>query len=114
MKVIKGTIKELIEWVGNYDPVRRAPMKKLIERKVIALDMPLLEFQWKGVTVYVAEGDDWATIYLVQSENEGKGECQELLKLLKKRFKDKDFGGSVALNPIMRHIYRKLKIPEYQ
>jgi hypothetical protein len=30
MKVIKGTTNDLIEWVGNYDPVRRSIMKTLI------------------------------------------------------------------------------------
>ena len=66
-----------------------------------------------GVSVLVAEGNGWATIYTVESEIPNKGYCQELLLELKEIYKDVKFGYSVALNSKMRHILKKLEIKEY-
>lgn len=66
------------------------------------------------MTAEVAEGDGWATIYVVYSESRGKGYCQQLLTKLKDIYKDVRFGCTVALNPTMRHILDKLNIEEYR
>lgn len=82
-------------------------------QKIDVLGMPLLEVKHKGVVAHFGEGDDWITLYDVLSTNKGKGETQEMLKKMMMRYKHKKFGGSVALNPTMKHIYKKLKIKEY-
>jgi hypothetical protein len=62
------------------------------------------------------EKEDWATIYTVESIEKGKGNATALLKEVKKYYenKGKKFGGSVALNDVMSHIYKKLGIKEYK
>ena len=89
-------------------------MTDLLLRQVNALGMDLTLFQYKGVSGSLAEGDDWATMYSIESANEGRGECQECLLLLKEHYEaqGKRFGSSVALNPRMRHILQKLDIYE--
>lgn len=73
--------------------------------------------QWthKSCTAEFGLGADWATLYLIESKEEGKGHATELLREAKKFYnkKGKKFGGSVALNDTMKHIYKKLKIKEY-
>ena len=61
-------------------------------------------------------GSDWGTLYLIESKEEGKGHATELLKKAKKYYERKGlkFGGSIALNPVMSHIYTKLQIEEYK
>lgn len=88
-------------------------MSNLILEQIDLMGMPLTSFRYKGVTGTLAEEDDWATIYSVESSNQGKGECQECLKLLKEKFCNKRFGCTVALNERMRHILQKLQIHEY-
>ena len=60
-------------------------------------------------------GDTWATLYGIQSGIEGKGHATKLLVAARTYYEGqgKRFGGSVALNPTMKHIYKKLKIKEY-
>ena len=70
-------------------------------------------YQENGVSVLVAEGEGWATIYTVESGIPDKGYCQQLLLKLKEIYKDVDFGCTVALNPKMNHILEKLQIKEY-
>jgi hypothetical protein len=77
------------------------------------LGMPLTKFEYKGVYGHLSEGDDWATIYNIQSANPGNGEAQEALMILKNLYSDKRFGSTVALNPTMKHILEKLEITEY-
>lgn len=70
-------------------------------------------YRENGVEALVAEGDGWATIYTVESADQGKGYCQQLLLKLKDIYKDVKFGCTVALNDKMRHILQKLEIHEY-
>ena len=70
-------------------------------------------YRENGVEVLVAEGEDWATIYTVDSSIPNKGYCQQLLLKLKDIYKDVRFGCTVALNDKMRHILQKLEITEY-
>ena len=60
-------------------------------------------------------GDTWATLYGIQSGLKGKGHATKLLVEAKAYYEGqgKEFGGSVALNPVMKYIYEKLKIKEY-
>ena len=60
-------------------------------------------------------GDNWATLYDIISGNQGKGEATRLLQKAKKYYKDlgKTVGGTIALNPKMKHIYNKLGYLEY-
>ena len=86
---------------------------QLLVRKINQLGMELMQYKWKPCVADVGEGDGWATIYFIQSAEKGKGHAQELLKLLKYVYRDVKFGGTVALNDTMSHIYKKLGIEEY-
>ena len=78
--------------------------------------MELEEWTNKSCTAQIGVGDDWATIYLIESKEKNKGHAEELLKYLKMIYKDrgKTFGSSVALSGPMRHLLKKLNIKEYQ
>lgn len=84
--------------------------------KVNVMGMELERWLHDGSFIDVVEGDDWATIYMAESKLEGKGNMQKILLEAKKYYEDKGkkFGGSIALNPAMRHIYKKLGIKEYK
>ena len=87
---------------------------KLVTKPIKVMGMDLTAFKYKGVFGQLGEEKDWATIYHIESTNPNKGECQECLRLLKEKYKDKMFGCSIALNPKMQHILKKLKIKEYK
>lgn len=57
-------------------------------------------------------GKDWATLYTIRSTVPGKGHATALLTEAKKFYesKGKAFAGTVALNPRMASIYKKLGI----
>ena len=75
---------------------------------------------WRHESCYaefgVNEPAGWATLYSIESAERNKGHAQELLKEAKQYYKGHGlrFGGSVALNRTMRHIYKKLNIKEYR
>lgn len=76
------------------------------------------DYMYKSCVANVAEGIEedgskWATIYTVESSEPNQGHCQTLLQWLQYRYKDYDFGCTVALNDTMRHILQKLNIKEY-
>ena len=77
--------------------------------------MDLMEFRHKSCWAHIAEFEDTATIYMIGSSEPGKGHATELLKEAQEYYKGegKELRGSVALNPTMSHIYRKLGIFEY-
>ena len=86
----------------------------MIKEKIInTLGMELLEVTYKNVVANFGYDDDWITLYSIASSNPNKGEAQELLKLVKDKYKHKAFAGTVALNPTMKHIYKKMDIKEY-
>ena len=68
----------------------------------------------KGVSMDLDIGKDYASIYSVESKNEGKGEAQEAIEILKKDHPDKKLHGSVPLNPVMKHIFDKLGVLYYE
>ena len=96
-----------------HEPLREGEGDGLNVQPVNLLGMDLLEVRYKGVEAHFGEGEDWITLYLVSSANEGRGEVQEMLRQMMQRCGGKKFGGSIALCPAMRHIYQKLEIMEY-
>lgn len=77
----------------------------------------LLHYKMNSCSATVAEGENngkkWATIYDIQSIEQGKGDATKLLLALKNRYRNWDFGGTVALNDTMKHLYQKTGIKEY-
>ena len=70
---------------------------------------------YKGCKAEFGVGDDFATLYHILSDDKGKGHATYLLKEAKEYYEllGKKFGGSPALNEVMKHIYKKLNIEEY-
>ena len=79
--------------------------------------MGMLVDNWtnKSCDAMIGVGDDWATIYMISSDEQGKGHATELLIEMKKHYEaqGKVFGSSVALNSRMRYLLQKLNIVEY-
>ncbi len=84
--------------------------------KEIILGMEHDVWRHKSCVAQIEVGDDWATLYFIESGERNKGHATELLLEAKKYYEDqgKIFGGSVALHPAMAHIYKKLGINEYK
>lgn len=78
--------------------------------------MELLEVKHKSCIAHfwVDDTEKWITLYDIVSKNEWKWECQELLNEIIKDYKDYLLWWTVALNPAMKHIYKKLWIKEYE
>ena len=79
------------------------------------LGMELDEWRYKSCLAQVGIGEDWATLYLIESQQEGKGHATALLLIMKDYYEKqgKRFGGSVALNERMARLYKKCGIYEY-
>lgn len=90
-------------------------MSDATHEHVNVLGMDLVRWTYEQCIADVAEGSDWATIYVVVSENPGHGEATECLRQVKAHYEQigKTVGGSVALNPAMRRVYEKSGITEY-
>ena len=75
----------------------------------------LCDWQYKSCEAEVGIGNDWATIYFIKSNQPSKGHATKLLLAMKEYYEGRGlrFGGSVALNGIMRHLYQKCGIYEY-
>lgn len=85
-------------------------------RKVNVLGMELDEWRYQSSLAHVATEEDWATIYDIESQQEGRGHATKLLLIMKAYYESqgKTFGGSVALNERMASLYKKCGIREYQ
>lgn len=85
------------------------------KREVNVLGMPLREWKYRSCVAHIAEFPKSATLYDIQSKNEGRGEATALLTEAKKYYESlgKRFRGSIALSKRMRKIYRRLNIEEY-
>ena len=83
---------------------------------VSIMGMPLDEWQHESCVAHCAVGDDWATIYDIQSTQEGQGHATALLLAMKEYYEARSlrFGGSIALNERMRRLYQKCWIQEYR
>lgn len=84
-------------------------------KKINGLGGELDEWRYKSCVAEVAAGKDWATIYLINSRQEGKGHATKLLLEMKAYYEKQglSFGGSVALNDRMASLYKKCGIREY-
>ena len=84
-------------------------------QKVNVLGMELDEWRYKSCLAHVGVGKDWATIYDIQSQQQGQGHATYLLLIMKSHYEGqaKKFGGSVALNERMARLYKKCGIREY-
>jgi hypothetical protein len=90
-------------------------MKATFEKKNI-LGMELEQWKYESCTANFAVGEDWATLYDIQSDDEGKGHATQLLTDARHHYNaigGKKFGGSVALNDRMKLLYKHLGIEEY-
>ena len=87
----------------------------MIRKMVNICGMELEQWLNKSCTANFGVGDDWATLYDIESKEQGKGHARELLIEAKKHYEaqGKKFGGSVALNERMARLYKSLEIEEY-
>ena len=85
--------------------------------QVEQMGMTLERWTYLSCVADFGVGDDWATLYSINSKERGKGHATYLLKQAKEHYEeyeDKRFGGTVALSEPMAHLYKKLKIKEYK
>lgn len=78
--------------------------------------MELERWTHESCTADFGVGNDFATLYTIESKKEGKGHATQLLIEARHHYEatqGKKFGGSVALNERMRSIYKRLGIEEY-
>ena len=89
-------------------------------KKIKQMGMELDEWKIESCVAHFAIGESkngpWATLYAIISKEKNKGHATKLLADAKKYYEaqNRQVGGSVALNPIMKHIYKKLKYHEYK
>ncbi len=85
-------------------------------KKVKILRMELDEFSFASCIAHFGVGSDWATLFDITSKIEGRGHATTLLREAKAFYETqgKKFGGTVALNPRMKRIYKRLQIDEYR
>ena len=79
-----------------------------MKREIVnVLGMPLERWINESCVADFGVGDNWATLYSIESKEEGKGHATGLLIEAKKYYEGqgKDFGGTIALNARMRKIY---------
>ena len=84
-------------------------------KKINFMGMELDEWKFGSCVAHFGIGNDWATLYDIQSLEEGKGYATKLLIKAKKYYEKqgKKVGGSVALNPRMKAIYQRTGYEEY-
>lgn len=83
--------------------------------KTTSMGMPVEKWTHESCSAIIGSGNDWATVYHIQSDKKGQGHATELLIGMQKHYEDqgKQFGSSVALSAPMKHLLIKLSIPEY-
>lgn len=99
MSVTIGVTSRLVNWAGMEN---------------------LREWTLESCVAHVAEGADpdgreWATVYWIESSRPGCKHAQALLQHLKSKYAETktQFASTIALNPAMRHILKKLSIKEH-
>lgn len=107
---MKGHLKE----IGEAMQAQKILLVAHIE-KVNILGIPLDEWRYESCVAHCATGEGWATLYDIESSNEGKGHATKLLCQMKAYYEAAGltFGGSVALNDRMRWLYQKCGIKKY-
>lgn len=88
-------------------------MKTITDVKI--LGMNLKRWSYKDCEADFGVGEDFATLYEITSKTKCKGYATKVLTEAKQRYESegKKFGGTIALNDVMKHIYKKLNIEEY-
>lgn len=80
-------------------------------------DVQMKSFNNEGCMAIVAisEKHKWTTIYQIETKlnMRNQGYASNLLEFLKDKYKDYNFGCSVALNKTMEHLLHKYNIKEY-
>lgn len=89
--------------------------RRIKPQKVELSGMELDEWWYKSCSSHVGTGEDWATVYDIQSQQQGRGHATALLLIMKSYYEQqgKTFGGSVALSDKMARLYKKCGIKEY-
>lgn len=84
-------------------------------KQVDSVGMLLDNWTHKSCDAMVGVGEDWATIYVISSDEKGKGHASDLLIAMKDHYENqgKAFASSVALNSGMRRLLVKFNIKEY-
>lgn len=84
-------------------------------KKIMVLGMGLDEWNFASCTAHFGVGDDFATLYDIESKIKGRGHATTLLREAKTYYEaqNKKVGGTVALNPVMKKIYKILGYREY-
>ena len=94
-------------------PIIKVPVMNV--RDVVEMGMPMEYWEHKSCVASFGVGSDWATLYHIESKQPGQGHATAVLQAAKGFYerRGKKFGGTVALNDTMKHIYEKLEIEEY-
>jgi hypothetical protein len=69
-----------------------------------------VDAHYKSVSMELYIAEEGVCIDGMESSNKGKGECQEMISLLREDFKGKELSGSVPVNPIAKHIFDKMGV----
>lgn len=83
-------------------------------KNVEVMGMILDEWKYHSCTAHFGVGKEWATLYDIESKEEGKGHATGLLTTAKHVYEieKKEVRGTIALNDRMREIYKNVGIPE--
>ncbi len=66
--------------------------------------------QYEHVSMDLYIGEDGVCIDGMKSSNQGKGECQAMIVLLREDFQGKDLSASPPLSPAAKHIFDKMGV----
>ena len=85
-------------------------------RKVMQLGMELDQWSFESCVAHFGTGEDWATLYDIQSKERRKGHATTLLTHAKKYYESKGmkFASTISLHPDMTSIIDQLGIYEYK
>jgi hypothetical protein len=83
----------------TYTPVKKPP--KNVEK---------IEARYKNVVMELYVGDEGVCIDGMESSNPGKGECQEMIVLLREDFQGKELSASPPLSAAAKHIFDKIGV----
>lgn len=84
-------------------------------KQITALGMVMDKCSYESCTAEVGVGEDFATIYYIESKDKNKGHATELINRMRIHYETqgKEFATSVALSPQMKHLVKKLNLKEY-
>lgn len=79
------------------------------------MGMVLDSCSYESCTAEVGVGEDFATIYYIESKEQNKGHATELINRMRIHYETqgKEFATSAALSPQMKHLVQKLNLKEY-